>query len=192
MQPFNLSIQLRRKFSEAKSNLLTDLFLKIEFDDILIRFPLIKNAHILSLLQKFSPKPKNKQSNNQTNTNDDEKKSLSNLKITKQSSYKNFYSVTVSRKSSAYGSINNDEFYDAYDDLEDIMLDDKTKVDKNGFDFSEVKKRKSKASKIINYFRKNETKLIELKHFISVEVKFIVKKLTLQVRIIRNINIFFW
>lgn len=184
VQPFNLFIQLRRKFSEAKSILLTDLSLKIEFDEILIRFPLIRNANILSLLQKFSPMPKSKQKKYNPN-NDDDKKSLTNLKISKQSSsYKNFYSVTVSRKSSAYGSINNDEFYDAYEDLEDIMVDEKNKVDKSGLDFSEVKKRKSKASKIINYFRKNETTLIELKHFISVEVKFIVKKLTLQVRMI--------
>lgn len=168
-------LKLQRSFNEIKGNLFTDIFIDLSIDPITIHFPIINSKIFNNLIKKIFPTKKN--------IKFQEKKIEVKTKKQKKMN-KNYYSVTVSRKTSSYGSIdmrNDDEFHDAYEDLEEIIYNEKEKFKIFPDDFAIERKKKLKANKITNYFKKNEISLIQLKNYISIKANIDISKINIEV-----------
>lgn len=189
MHSSDIIIAIQRKFQEFKGLLTSEISLNLNTSDLKFNIPIIKEPNFVDIIQKFLKFfGKNKTLHKKAPSIHSrlEPNKLKSKLFTK----KNYYSLTVSRKSSSRASRdmrNEEEFYEAFDDLEDLLINQHDSLNNsniiNESHLQESLKRKNanKAHKILNYLKDQEVSFVQLQNIIDFKLEIAVPSLSFQV-----------
>ena len=188
----DLMFDLQRKFKEYKGLLTSEIRFIIQTSEIKLNLPILKEPNFINILMKFLNffKTKKKHSKPLIPHRQSKPENLQKPKNKGFLSVKNYYSLTVSRKSSALASNdvrNDDEFFEAFDDLEDLLIHQESTVSNSAVikesQINESLKRKnvSKLQKVMSYIKGNEVNLIQIQNFLEFRVEMHCPKISLEV-----------
>ena len=184
--PMDILWDLQRKFKEYKGLLTTEIEAHLETSIIKLSLPILREPNFMNILHKLLNFFKNK-------TKTMPKPVYHPLSKPKSKAFtsKNYYSLTVSRKSSAFASNdqrNDEEFFEAYDDLEDLLihqgdssLNNSHIITENQLADTLKRKNANKANKIMNYFKEKELTLIQLQNFIEIKIEIHCPEILIEV-----------
>lgn len=189
MHSNNINIEIQRKFQEFKGLLTSEISLSLNTSELKFNIPIIKEPNFVDIIQKllkFFGKNKSMHKKAPSIHSRLEPHKLKSKILTK----KNYYSLTVSRKSSSRASRdmrNEDEFYEAFDDLEDLLINQQDSLNNsniiNESHIQESMKRKNanKAHKILNYLKDKEVSFVQLQNIIDFKLEIMIPSLSFEV-----------
>jgi hypothetical protein len=188
----NLNFDLQRKFKEYKGLLTSEIKLIFESSEIKLNIPILKEPNFINILLKFLNffKNKTKVAKPLIHHRPNKPEHFQKQKNKGFLSVKNYYSLTVSRKSSALASNekNEDEFFEAFDDLEDLLIHQESSMNHSNIikesQVNESLKRKNvtKLQKVVSYFKENEVTFIQIQNFLEFRVEIHCPKISLEVK----------
>ena len=182
--------EFQRKFKEFKGLLTTELHSNLQSSEIYLELPILREPNFINILSKFLNffKNKTKFKDISKKTENSTKQKISRIR---GFSNKNYYSLTVSRKSSAMNSNDNrndEEFFEAFDDLEDLLIHQQESSLNNSHIIPESQinenfklKNTNKANKILSYFKEKEINLVQLQNFFEFHFEVHCPKITIEV-----------
>lgn len=185
----DIKFELQRKFNEYKGLLTSEIQFILQTTEIKLNLPILKEPNFMNILLKFLNFFKKKPKTTNNNRNPTSFKPKPKIKF-KGFSSKNYYSLTVSRKSSSRASNdmqNEDEFFEAFDDLEDLLQDSSFYNNNynNSATIKETQNFKSKtslkANRIMNYLRNRDIDLVYLQNMLEIKLEIHCPQILIEV-----------